>query len=236
MTNQKEQESCWLNMRGHVLKRLLQVAVSVILLAVILFVSAGSIDWPYAWIYIVTTILIITVNAFIFPPELISERGMKKENVEKGDKLISGLIMFGCLALYTASGTDIRFQLTPEFAPWIHMAGLIIFILANVLLSWAVLSNMYFSTAVRIQLNRDHKVSAGGPYRFMRHPGYLGMIIYNLFTPVILGSVWALIPAVFIVIMFVVRTAFEDNMLKNKLEGYKEYAEKVKYRLIPGIW
>ena len=142
MTIQKEQSCCGFSVGEHVLKRLLQVAVSVILLAVILFVSAGSVDWPYAWIYIFTTVLIITVNAFIFPRELISERGIKKLNVEKGDRLICDLIMAGCLALYTVSGLDIRSGWSPEYAPWIHMSGLIIFILANVLLSWAMLSKI----------------------------------------------------------------------------------------------
>ena len=99
-----------------------------------------------------------------------------------------------------------------------------------------MISNIYFSTAVRIQYDRGHHGSIGGPYRFMRHPGYVGMIIYLLATPLILGSIWAFIPASLTGILFIIRTAFEDNTLKNKPEGYKEYAERVKYRLIPGIW
>jgi protein-S-isoprenylcysteine O-methyltransferase Ste14 len=236
MTTQIEQDNSKLDTKKNILKRLIQVMMSVILIAIILLVSAGKIDWIYAWVYITSSLLVIIINAFIFPTELISERGRKKENIEKWDRLISGLITFPWLALYIVSGLDIRFGLSLELASWIHITGLVIFALGNAFVSWAMISNIYFSTAVRIQYDRGHTVSIGGPYRFMRHPGYVGMIIYLLASPIILGSIWALIPASLAVILFIIRTAFEDNTLKNKLEGYKEYAEKVKYRLIPGIW
>ena len=99
-----------------------------------------------------------------------------------------------------------------------------------------MISNIYFSTAVRIQYDRGHTVASGGPYHYIRHPGYLGMIIYHLSTPIILGSLWALIPASLTIALFIICTLFEDNTLKNKLEGYKEYAERVEYRLMPGVW
>jgi protein-S-isoprenylcysteine O-methyltransferase Ste14 len=236
MTTQIEQDNSKLDTKKNILKRLIQVMMSVILMAIILLVSAGKIDWIYAWVYITSSLLVIIINAFIFPTELISERGRKKENIEKWDRLISGLITFPWLALYIVSGLDIRFGLSLELASWIHITGLVIFALGNAFVSWAMISNIYFSTVVRIQYDRGHTVSIGGPYRFMRHPGYVGMIIYLLASPIILGSIWALIPASLAVILFIIRTAFEDNTLKNKLEGYKEYAEKVKYRLIPGIW
>ncbi len=236
MTDQKEQDIRKQDTRKNIFKRLIQVTISVILIAIILFASAGRIDWDFAWIYIVTSVLIMITNALIFSPELISERGRKKENVEKWDRLISGLIIFPWLALYAVSGLDIRFGWSPELPLWIHITGLVIFILGNALLSWAMISNVYFSTAVRIQYDRGQTVSNGGPYRYMRHPGYLGMIVHNLSAPMIFGSIWASIPASLTVILFVIRTVFEDNTLKNKLEGYREYAERVKYRLIPGVW
>ena len=236
MTTPTEQNNSKLDTRKNILKRLIQVTISVILIAILLLVSAGKTDWIYAWLYIASSLLVIIINAFIFPPELISERGRKKDNVEKWDKLISGLLTLPWLALYIVSGLDIRFGLSLELASWIHISGLVIFILGNAFVSWAMISNIYFSTAVRIQYDRGHTVSIGGPYRFMRHPGYLGMIIYLLATPVILGSIWAFIPASLTGILFIIRTAFEDNTLKNKLAGYKEYTERVKYRLIPGIW
>jgi len=236
MTTPTEQDNSKSDTRKNILKRLIQVTISVILIAILLLVSAGKTDWIYAWVYIISSLLVIIINACIFPPELISERGRKKDNVEKWDKLISGLLTLPWLALYIVSGLDIRFGWSLELAAWIHITGLVIFILGNAFVSWAMISNVYFSTAVRIQYDRGHTVSIGGPYRFMRHPGYMGMIIYLLATPLILGSIWAFIPASLTGILFIIRTAFEDNTLKNKLEGYKEYAERVKYRLIPGIW
>lgn len=236
MTTPTEQDNSKLDTKKNILKRLIQVTISVILIAILLLVSAGKTDWIYAWVYIISSVLVIIINACIFPRELISERGRKKDNIEKWDKLISGLLILPWFALYIVSGLDIRFGLSLELATWIHISGLVIFILGNALVSWAMISNIYFSTAVRIQYDRGHHVSIGGPYRFMRHPGYLGMIIYLLATPLILGSIWAFIPASLTGILFIIRTAFEDNTLKNKLEGYKEYAERVKYRLIPGIW
>ena len=236
MTTPTEQDNSKLDTRKNILKRLIQVTISIILIAILLLVSAGKTDWIYAWVYIISSLLVIIINACIFPRELISERGRKKDNVEKWDKLISGLLTLPWFALYIVSGLDIRFGLSLELVSWIHISGLVIFILGNALVSWAMISNIYFSTAVRIQYDRGHHVSIGGPYRFMRHPGYVGMIIYLLATPLVLGSIWAFIPASLTGILFIIRTAFEDNTLKNKLEGYKEYAERVKYRLIPGIW
>ena len=236
MTDQKEQDNSKPDTEKNILRRLVQVSMSVIITAIILIVSAGRINWIYAWIYILASLLVIIINAFIFPSELISERGRKKENVEKWDRLISGFIIIPWLALYIISGLDIRFGWSPDLALWIHITGLITFILGNAFVSWAMIANIYFSTSVRIQYDRGHTVSSGGPYRYIRHPGYLGMIIYLLSTPIILGSFWALVPAIMTVILFIIRTSFEDNTLKNKLEGYKGYAERVKYRLISGVW
>jgi protein-S-isoprenylcysteine O-methyltransferase Ste14 len=210
--------------------------MTVIVTAIILFVSAGRIKWIYAWLLILASIIVVLANALIFPRELISERGRKKENTEKWDKIITGIIIIPWIALYLISGLDIRFRWSPEMTLWIHITGLITFILGNAIVSWAMMANNYFSTTVRIQYDRGHTVSSGGPYRYVRHPGYVGMMIYLISTPIILGSFWALIPAFMTVILFMVRTSFEDNTLKNKLDGYKEYAERVKYRLIPGVW
>jgi protein-S-isoprenylcysteine O-methyltransferase Ste14 len=156
--------------------------------------------------------------------------------VEKWDRIITKLGILPIFTLYIVAGLDIRFGWSPKLPLWIHIIGLVIFIVGNAVVSWAMISNPYFSTAVRIQYDRGHSVSTGGPYKYIRHPGYLGMIIYYLSTPAILGSIWALTMAGLTVAFYIIRTRFEDNTLKNKLEGYKEYAGKVRYRLIPGIW
>jgi protein-S-isoprenylcysteine O-methyltransferase Ste14 len=99
-----------------------------------------------------------------------------------------------------------------------------------------MLANAYFSTAVRIQTDRDQTVCRSGPYRYVRHPGYLGFILQSIGTPLLLGSLWALIPGLAAVALMVVRTILEDRMLQAELAGYSDLVQAVRYRLVPGIW
>jgi protein-S-isoprenylcysteine O-methyltransferase Ste14 len=236
MIDQKEKAVSEPDMKKNMFRRFLQVAFTLFLTALLLFLSAGKLSWVYAWVFIAAYLLVIIVNAVIFPPELISERGRKKENVEKWDKLISGLMIIPMLSVYIVSGLDVRFGWTPERSLLSHLIGVLVFLIGIAIVSWSMVSNRWFSTAVRIQYDRDHSVADAGPYRFVRHPGYLGMIIYNLAIPVLLGSLWAFLPSVILVILFIIRTNKEDSTLKTKLEGYKGYAERVKFRLVPFIW
>lgn len=217
-------------------RRILQVLASLIVIAAILFVTSGTMNWTWAWIYIIASVVIMIVNAFLFPPELIAERGRKKTNTEKWDRVLSLFIMVPWLSIFIISGLDMRFGWSHPIPSWAQAAGLITFLCGNAVVSWAMVSNAYFSTAVRIQYDRDHKVSDRGPYQLVRHPGYLGMIIFQLSTPIMLGTLWAIIPALATAILFIVRTACEDRTLRSKLDGYEEYAKIVKYRLLNGIW
>jgi protein-S-isoprenylcysteine O-methyltransferase Ste14 len=219
-----------------VLKRFMQVVLQVVLFAILLFVSSGQIAWIWAWIYLCTYVLIIIINAFILPADLIEERGKSKENVKKWDKIIMILNIFPALGILVVAGLDYRFSWSPAISDWINASALIIMLLGHAFFSWSMISNHFFSTAVRIQVDRSHQVATSGPYKYVRHPGYVGFIILNLATPLILGSLWALIPGAILTILFLIRTALEDKTLRNELEGYNEYAQKVPYRLIPGIW
>lgn len=236
MTNQMKQNSSWLDIRKRVLKRVLQISVQIILFAVILFVSAGRIDWLWAWTYLCLFVLVVIINAFILPPDLVAERGQLKENIKNWDKVITTINIFPALGMLVVAGLDIRFGWSPKLLFWIHIVGLVLFILGNTLFSWAMVSNYYFSTSVRIQFDRGHTVSTGGPYRYVRHPGYVGFIILNLAAPLILGSLWAFIPAGLTAGLFIIRTFYEDRTLKEELDGYAEYAKEVRYKLLPGIW
>ncbi|MCJ7448781.1 MAG: isoprenylcysteine carboxylmethyltransferase family protein [Bacteroidales bacterium] len=218
-----------------VLKRFIQVVLQVALFAVLIFVSAGQIVWYWAWIYLCTYVLIIIINAFILPADLIEERGKTKENVKKWDRVIMTLNIFPALGMLVVAGLDYRLSWSPAIANWIHVSALILMILGHAFFSWSMISNRFFSTAVRLQYDRSHQVATSGPYKYVRHPGYVGFIVINLATPLILGSLWALIPGAIITILFIIRTALEDSTLRNELEGYKEYAQKVPYLLIPGV-
>ena len=217
-------------------RRFMQVIMQIVLFAVLLFVSAGRLLWPWAWIYLGIYVAGVIANAFILPKNVIEERGKSKENVKEWDKVITTLSIFPSLGLFIVAGLDYRFGWSTKVSIWIQLASLVLMILGYALFVWAMVSNPFFSTAVRIQLDRDHKTATEGPSQYVRHPGYLGFIASNLATALVLGSLWALIPGAITAGLLIVRTALEDSTLRKELDGYKEYAEKVKYRLIPGIW
>ena len=104
------------------------------------------------------------------------------------------------------------------------------------LFGWAMVVNAYFSTVARIQRDRGQTVCREGPYRFVRHPGYAGAILESLGSPLLLGSAWALLPAVVAIGCMSARTWLEDRMLRAELPGYVEYAGEVRWRLVPLIW
>ncbi|HEY6073427.1 MAG TPA: isoprenylcysteine carboxylmethyltransferase family protein, partial [Anaerolineales bacterium] len=119
----------------------------------------------------------------------------------------------------------------------LRIIGMLAAVLGNdILLVWAMVSNAFFVATVRIQTDRQQTVSSGGPYRYVRHPGYLGALLLHLGVPFMLNSLWALIPAILIALVLIVRTAMEDQTLHAELPGYKEYAQRVRYRLLPGVW
>jgi len=217
-------------------KRMLQVVITYLILAAILFISSGRLDWIWAWAYLGVGLGILVINAVILPAELIAERGQPGGNVKRWDRVLTTLAQVPTLGVQVVAGLDERFGWSPQSTPAIHLVGLAFFVLGQGLFSWAMASNKYFSTAVRIQMDRGHTVATSGPYRYVRHPGYTGFIVSFLGTALALGSLWAIIPAGLIACLLVVRTALEDRTLQDELPGYKEYAQRVRYRLLPGIW
>jgi len=217
-------------------KRMLQVIIQFLILAAILFISSGRLDWVWAWAYLGVGVGILAVNVLVMSPELIAERGEIKENVKGWDRVLGTLIGVITLGALMVMGLDARFGWSPRLAGAIQLGGLVFLALGQGLFSWAMASNVFFSGAVRIQIDRGHTVATGGPYRYVRHPGYVGYIISWLATSLALGSLWGLIPAGLVMCLMVVRTALEDKTLLEELDGYTEYAQRVRYRLLPGIW
>lgn len=222
-----------------ILKRLLQVVLIIALQAALLFIASGRLDWIMAWVYVGVYFVIVAANSLlILPrnPELVAERGAPKENVKPWDKTISGFSGLASLLALVVAGLDARFAWSPPLEGAIQLSGLVLLVLGYALFSWAMVSNAFFSTQVRIQADRGHTVASTGPYRFVRHPGYVGWIVINLGTPLLLGSLWALIPGGASGLLMIARTALEDRTLHAELDGYREYASRVRYRLLPGIW
>lgn len=204
--------------------------------AIIIFIAAGTLYWKWAWILLFTGFILLMINFIVLPAELIEERGKKKENVKKWDKMINAINIIPTILMYVFSGLDFRFNWTGEVSISIHIAGLVLIFLGQMLFTWSMVSNKFFSTLVRLQTDRQHTVATEGPYKCVRHPGYVGYIMFSLATPIALGTFWSLIFAGITGLLFIVRTALEDATLKKELPGYAEYAENVKYRLIPYLW
>ena len=225
------------DLASRIRKRMLQVVVQFLVLAAILFISSGRLDWVWAWAYLGVGVTILAINVLVMPPELIAERGRTdKKDIKAWDRMLTTLNIFPTLGVPIIAGLDERVGWSPPLAMAIQVVGLIFFALAQGLFTWAMVSNKFFSTSVRIQTDRDHTVASGGPYQYVRHPGYFGYIMSVFAMALALGSLWALIPAGLTMCLLVVRTALEDRTLQEELPGYKEYAERVRYCLIPGVW
>ena len=153
------------------------------------------------------------------------------------DKVFFALYIPSFLAILAVASLDVgRFRWTASLPLPVYVVGYIILFLAYGIVFWAMWTNRFFSSVVRIQTDRGHHVVQEGPYRFVRHPGYVGAILLGLASAVVLGSIWALIPAGLMATLIIVRTALEDITLRRELPGYSAYARKVKYRLLPGVW
>ena len=222
-----------------IVARFAQIAVFFVLQAIILFLAVGRLNWTWAWVFLGVSLVYILINAtFLLKtnPETVAERGRPKETKD-WDKVISGLWALAMyLALPLIAGLDVRFGWTGEFSTMWHITGVLIFAIGGGIGGYAMITNAYFSTAVRIQTDRGHTVCRTGPYRFVRHPGYVGFILQSLGTPIIFGSLWALIPGITATVLMIIRTSLEDRTLQAELPGYPDYVESVRYRLIPGIW
>ena len=210
--------------------------------AIILLGSAGTFDWPMAWIYIIVSIVSFAISRYIVwrsNPDLLVERGrmMDHENTASFDRILSPLLAFvGPTLIGVIAGFAIRFSWQPTFPPWLEWTGVILMILGNAFGTWALIENRFFSGVVRIQKDRGHHVVSTGPYAIIRHPGYSSAFVSYLGMVLMLGSPWALIPFVFQQVVLVTRTALEDKLLQAELPGYVEYTQQTRYRLIPGIW
>ena len=201
--------------------------------------SAGTLfnvrGWIYFFFYFITSIIVLAVM-FNNHIETLSERGKKHNNTKNWDKI--------CLAIYVPSafyiiyiiaGLSIRFNWPVLSAIFVHI-GIILYIMSTILGVWPIMENKHFESTARIQDDRNQNVITTGPYKLVRHPGYSSIIIWAFSVPMIFGSLYTYIVSVIIVVTIIIRTYFEDCMLKKELPGYMEYTKEVKYRLMPFIW
>jgi protein-S-isoprenylcysteine O-methyltransferase Ste14 len=227
------------NIATDILKRTGTVTISLVLIAAILFLSGGRLSWIWAWVYLGICLVSVIINGTIMlrtSPETIAERGRPQETKD-WDKVVGGLwgvAMY--LALPLVAGLDVRFGWAIDLNVAWQVAGAVVLAAGLGVCAWAMIANAYFSTAVRIQSERGHTVCRTGPYRFVRHPGYVGFILQSIAVPFLLGSLWALVPGIAAAALMIIRTSLEDRTLRAELPGYQDYVQAVRYRLVPGIW
>ncbi len=192
------------------------------------------------WLYVGLMVVATAVNSFCvfhWNRVLIRRRaGLRLKGTKRWDlALLIFLLSPAMLAVFVVAVVEARAVGwgTPGTA-W--LAGLLLFVFAWTLITWSMVVNPFFEKVVRIQTDHNHRVVDSGPYAYARHPGYVGFSVWILSTPLLLGSRWAFIPAVLTVVALVIRTALEDRTLRAELDGYAEYANRVRFRLFPGIW
>lgn len=229
-------------MRGEVLSKVVKMVrliFSIVLFLALFFLPAGTFRWTEAWLLIGFYILSVAgVMLWLKKndPGLLKERMKKKKDVRTWDRIILMTYVFFLMTLLVVAGLDaVRYNLS-NVPTLIKVIGFLGIIPGFILGFWAMRENSYLSDTVRIQEDRGHRVCQTGPYSFVRHPMYVGVIMAMVCVPLALGSYYALIPAAVIAAIFVVRTALEDRTLQRELPGYKEYTESVRFRLFPGIW
>ena len=214
--------------------------VFLVLMALSLFISAGTISWSAAWIYLVLAAIIQVLDAVVLiptSPELLGERSRPQAGAKNWDQVLSRLMAtVGPITIWIVSGLDFRFRWSPELAIWLTIISGVLVFLGGLIVLWAMSANRFFIGMVRIQEERGHTVIASGPYQYIRHPGYLGSLLYMFFSPLLLGSLWGLIPALLTCGVVCLRTYLEDQVLQAELGGYTDYSQKVTKKLLPAIW
>jgi len=223
-------------MKGLAVKGLIKVLV----MAVIVFALAGRIDYWQGWVFSGVNLFSAVIALWIFyrDPDLMRERMKPGPGVKKWDRVWLGYlyspVFFSVFVVGCLDGG--RYGWSGLLPSWLYAAGYAVSVLTTAGGLMALRENRFFSSVVRIQKDRGHRVVDSGPYSIIRHPGYLAGIIGSPSYAVMLGSLWALVPAGVIMVLFAARTCMEDSALKKELEGYAEYTQRVKYRLLPGVW
>ena len=213
--------------------------LGIAVMAGLIFVSSGRLNYWQGWVYFGSNIAILALTTWFLrnDPELVAERlnpGKGTKIWDKGYFLLSTPLYFAAVIM---AGIDAgRRHWSSHPAALFYLLFLAVYLAGQGLFLWAKKVNPYFSSVARIQTERGQTVCREGPYRFCRHPGYLGGILFGLATPLVLGSYWALIPQALAAVLLVVRTCLEDSMLKKELLWYTDYQKAVRFRLVPGVW
>jgi protein-S-isoprenylcysteine O-methyltransferase Ste14 len=222
-------------------KLIVQLLIVIVLIPLIPMLISGVWNWWEAWVYALLHILGFVASRILAArrhPDIIAERAasMEMKDAKPWDRSLAPLMALGPVLVLIVIGFDKQHDWTTPFAFNVKIAALVVMVVGYAFGTWALMENRFFSGVVRIQKDRGHHVVSTGPYRIMRHPGYAGALWMYLATPIFMDSLWAFIPTILLVVVTVIRTSLEDRTLQEELPGYKEFTQKTRYRLFPGIW
>ena len=228
--------------RRQLVRAVIGMAAYLLLAPVLMFLAAGTTRWPMAWLY-VALMLAASVGSRLLvwrkSPETLRERAKMTsgENVQPWDRWMMPVVgLVGPVVSVVVAGLDRRWGWSPAVPlGWQWVAALLV--AAAIGLSvWAMVANAYFSAVARLQADRGQQVVSDGPYAWVRHPSYAGSVLTSVAMPVMLGTLWAWLPQLLVGAVLVARTALEDRMLREGLDGYAAYAGRVRWRLVPWVW
>ena len=219
---------------------IIQVLFLVVLLPFLPLLIAWRWNWWEAWVYGIVSVLGFAASRLLVArrhPDLIAERArtMQNEDAQPWDKRLAPLMGLAGILVLLIAGLDELMGWSPSFSAPVKIVALVLMLAGYALSSYALVENRYFSATVRLQTDRGQTVVSSGPYRWMLHPGYAGALLVYLVTPLFLDSALAYLPTLLVLGLYILRTSMEDDFLQKKLEGYRDYAKRVRYRLLPGI-
>jgi protein-S-isoprenylcysteine O-methyltransferase Ste14 len=221
-------------------KLLLQNLIWIVAMGTLLFVPAGTLHWPAAWVFL-ATMAILGLSGGLWlartDPALLAERmrPMMQADQPAADKKF--MLAFGAVALiwFIAIGLDRRMHAS-KIPEALQALGLIILVLSSGFIMWVMRANSFAAPVIKLQTERGHRVISTGPYAWVRHPMYSGTVLFFVGTPLLLGSWWGVAMAPVFAALFAIRVRIEERALIAGLPDYADYAARVRYRLVPGLW
>lgn len=196
-------------------------------------------NWTMGWVFIILTFGIYSIEMLVLNmknPELVRERVKPAGQPKSFDKILSKAIAYGSFIFLVVAGLDRRFAWSSQLSLVVQVSASVLYAGFLVFSNWAMHTNRFFSSVVRIQSDRGQTVCKEGPYRIVRHPGYSGAVFAYWMMPFMLSTLWLCVPVFVVTALIVVRIVLEEKVLKDELPGYVQYTKETKYRIIPGIW
>lgn len=224
------------------IRTIVQMLVFIVLVPFLPLLISRDLDWWQAWVYALIGIFGFAISRFLAArrhPDLLAERAKftHHEDIKPWDSVLARMVGLGGALIPLVAGLDARYGWPgPDFSLTEELIALTLILTGFAFGTWALMENRFFSGVVRIQKERGHHVISTGPYAWIRHPGYAGALLTYWLTPIFLDSLWTFLPGALLTIVLLIRTDLEDRTLQKELPGYKEYAQKTRYRLLPGMW